>query len=216
MALPTRRGARGAGVVRRGPLRRRRVPRRGARRSAARCGPRRRTGRLSRRLSRRRPAGLLHRPSRFRPPLAPAGERHEDRAAALGRATPTGVLVFDVGAGVLLPLVRIVVEQLRALRDRFTGIDEHTATLDHGVAVRRTRVVDITRVIAANGGVDHGARRDREEEGVVARHGIIVIPAVTLGPRDPLADVLADALPLLDPSSGEPPATLDPGTAYLK
>jgi hypothetical protein len=142
--------------------------------------------------------------------------RHENRTAARRRATPAGILGLRIRSRVLFPLVRIVVEQLFAFEDRLPGIDEHPAPLDHGVAVRRTRVIDEARIVAAHGGVDHRPRSDREQERVMPGHRVVVVPAVRLGLRNALASVLPDTLPSLDPPGGEPPAALNPGPANLE
>jgi hypothetical protein len=77
-------------------------------------------------------------------------------------------------------------------------------------------MVNEARVVAAHRGIDHRSRRDGEQEGVVPRHRVIIVPAIRFSLRYALARVLPDPLPPLDPPGGESPAALYPGPANLE
>ena len=54
----------------------------------------------------------------------------------------------------LLEHVRVVIGELLARHDLAKGLDPDATALDHGVAVRCTRVIDEACLVTANRGVD--------------------------------------------------------------
>ena len=92
----------------------------------------------------------------------------EHRAAAGGGAASARVALTGLLLGVVLVLHLVVVEQLLALANRSRRLDVDAPSIFHGLAVRRARVVDEARLVAAYGGVDDGVIVNGEEHHVWA------------------------------------------------
>ncbi len=90
----------------------------------------------------------------------------EHRAATALRTAAAGVqreLCRIVGG---FPRELIVVPQLFARLDGADRIDEHATALDHRLAIRIAAVIDEARIVAADTGIDDGARACDEQERV--------------------------------------------------
>src|SRR5688500_12858005 len=115
-------------------------------------------------------------------------------------------------------LVLVLVEQLVARLDRAQRVDVDAVVLDHRFAVRLARVVDERGIVAPDRAVDDVVHIDREQEGVVPRHLLVIVPPIGLLVGDDLARVLDDAGAAPDtpqregtPSLNRRPAKLEVG-----
>src|SRR4051794_11005205 len=142
--------------------------------------------------------------------------RRQDRPAARRSAALADVELLPLFILGAIPLVRVVVRQLVAFGDVADSLDVDALLVVDRFAVRRATVVDETRVVAADGGVDHHRPADAEQEGVMTPHAGIVIPLVGFLMGDAFSDVLDDARAFLDRPSGEGATSLDLRAAQLE
>jgi hypothetical protein len=91
--------------------------------------------------------------------------------------------------------VRVVVRELFARLDVANGLDPNATVVDHGVAIRIARVIDESRLVAVDGGVDHDVVVDREQERVMSFAVDVGISRVGFGGREPLTRVFDETRP---------------------
>src|SRR5215207_5279673 len=144
------------------------------------------------------------------------GYGREDGSAA--RRCPAAALVklLVLGRVIVAALVLVVVDELRARRDRLDRLDEDALAIVDRLAVRRAGVIDEARIVPLHRRVDHRLVVDGEEEGVVAVHLLVVVALVRRAPGDALPNVLDDAGALLDRANGECSGALDRRGAQLE
>ncbi len=77
-------------------------------------------------------------------------------------------------------------------------------------------MIDEPRVVPAGAAVDAGVVVEREQEGVVTIHGVVVVATIGLVVGDALAGVFDDARALADLPDGERSAALNGGATQLE
>src|SRR5580698_3977250 len=122
-----------------------------------------------------------------------ARRRPHHGAAAAPVAAAAGEDHVDVGRIVGLALDLVVVGELLPGGDGSDRVDEHPRFLDHRLAVRLAAVIDETRIVPVDAGVDHRFVVGDEQEGVVVAVLLALVAAVGLGVRDTLSEVLDHA-----------------------
>ena len=96
-----------------------------------------------------------------------------------------------------------------------SGVDEHAAVLDDRLAIAIALVIDEARVVAADGGVDHGVFVDDEQERVIVVLVVIFVTRIGRGVRHAIAEILEDARALGDRRDGEHAAAVHVGIAHF-
>ena len=91
--------------------------------------------------------------------------------------------------------IRVVVRELFARFDVANGLDPDATVVDRRVAIRIARVIDESRLVAADGGIDHDVIVDREQERVMTFAVDVGISCVGFGGREPLTRVFDETRP---------------------
>src|SRR6185437_3527826 len=120
------------------------------------------------------------------------------------------------GRVVVLTLDLVVVGHLLAGLYRAGGLDEHPPLLDHRLAVGVAGVIEESRVIAVDTGIDDGPRVDDEEEGMSVVRILALVAPVGLRVRHALAEILDDAGALADAAQGEGAQSVYLGVSNLE
>src|SRR5476651_1556621 len=94
----------------------------------------------------------------------PSGRRHQHAAAALPGSAAACIDFVYVRGIVAVTLDLIVVGEFLARLYGANGANEHASVLDGAFAVGVARMVDKTRFVAVDAGIDHRPRIDREQK----------------------------------------------------
>src|SRR6185437_9517677 len=128
----------------------------------------------------------------------------------------TGIAALCGGCVALVEHVGVVIRQLLAGRDRAHRLDPDAPIVYHGIAIRLARVIDVARIVAADGGVDDDIIVDGEQEGVVPLERRVGIARVRRRGRQPLTRVLDEARSGGDSRGGKGAESLDGRRANLE
>src|SRR5690349_10221621 len=104
--------------------------------------------------------------------------RLDDRPPTVGGPATTRVESEILGGVLVEVLVLIIVRQLGAHRYALDRVDPDMTALDVRVTVRIARVIDETRVVAVEGGVDDPFAVQREQKRVVPLIPLVGISSI--------------------------------------
>ncbi len=123
----------------------------------------------------------------------PALRRPQHRFAAFRRSAAAGEDRVYVGRIVIFTLDLVIISQLLARLDGTDRLDVDASSLDDGLAIRIARVVEKTRLVAHDAGIDHRSGIDDEQERVIVVRLLGFVAAVRFLVRHTFADILDEA-----------------------